>query len=527
MRCWAKLLGLAVVVTGCNPFRSPNDLNLSSGVTPTGSISGQVLSVQMQPISGATVTLDVPGVGGADAGTLQTTTNDNGQFLFEAIPAVADSLVTIHKDGYSGYASTARIPARAGDYPESNANVVAGPFTLTRLSGTASIRVFTGRGYPAKGAKVQLEVSPTTGYAYPTLLGSFPHGYPVDRMLFETTADDQGLATFTNLPDPEDVREIYDYFTNFIFTVSPYDENGDGTPEWAGAELFLQASQLVRDSSPRLVELPVAHSFAAFDIEQTNVPSLVASTGTDLLPRQNMIPTAGTIFVAFGQPVATATVRLTDETGVAAVTGFDQRLIGNNTVLAISPTAPLANGQEYNLAIHAVSKETGATLDVLGYFFAGDPNAATPVALNKIAVKDAAPTDNMLNAGEQVDITFSEPLGFYSGYALLGPRIAYFQFDIDSSGKIGDAIGEVGYAGPGYEIKPREYVAEPNAVLSPLSPSNYTTRWALNYSGPRAIPPGTVVTLAFDRLTDPTAGVQNIWGQPLIVPFNTALVVSP
>jgi hypothetical protein len=531
MRFWPLLLALAAVA-GCNNPRTPGDVDVEVGSTPTGSISGQLFSVAYGPLAGATVQLQVPGRSTTDGGPLETTTNENGEFVFEAVPAQADALVTMRKAGYAEQVVSVRIAATAGNKPISNANALVGPFTLTRLTGTVKARVFTARGYPARNTRVQLDVLPTAGLAEPELAVNYPHGYPVGRMVTTATTDDMGLVTFTNVPEPLDVHQIFPSTLNYVVTVPAIDETGDGIPDSAGTTRFFAASSFITDTTPPFIRLQDANYFAPFGIVRTNVPSLVpGASGSSLRPSENLVKQGEPIVIAFGQAVAAATVRLTDETGTRPIPSnrFTQTLSAGNTLLLVTPqSTEVTVGQEYNIAVHAVSQETGAVLDALGYFFVGAVGTSQAPTLRNVAFKDlGTPGDAMLNAGEQLDANFSVPLGFYAGFANFGPRIAYFNRDLDSSGIIGDSAGEKGYDGPGFEVRPREFVNETGTSLV-LKESGYTTRWSIFYTGGVAVPISTQVSLEFGRILDPTVGVQTVSGQPVNATFTVdSMALAP
>lgn len=510
MRTWALLLIIAA--TACGPG---DGYTVGGSVTPTGNVSGQLFTVSFEPIEGAAVTLSVPpGQHTPDGGVLGTTTSATGEFGFTGVPAQADLLLTMSKSGYTEHAWTTRITASAGSVPISDANVQVGPFTLSRLSGTLSFRVFTSRGYPAKGAKVYLGVLPTVGNAHPESCASFPYGCPLSRLTVTATTDDMGLVTFTNVPDPQDVMRIADYFANYTVTVPEHDENGDGVPDSGGTTQFFFASTLYLDTTPPFLQLPPANSHAPFTVLNSNVHSLLpsATAGSSARqPTENFLRPAENIYVAYGQAVAPSyAVRLTDERGLSSVP-VTASLSPDKRLLVITPDVQLAAGQEYNLAIHALSLDTGAVSDVLGYFFVGSLANSTPAALQSIKFKDSTP-DGQLNPGEEVTLQFNAPVGYFGSVG--ATRIAYFDYDIDLSGTVGDAVGEYRYPGAGFEIQPNEYLIEPGGGMV-LEPSDYTTRWSLTYTGARSIPATTPVSIELSRLLDPLSGVQTIWGQPV------------
>src|SRR5690606_29954046 len=130
-------------------------------VTPTGTVSGQVLDSRNTPLSAATVKLTV------GLASQATTTDDDGQFAFAEVPAGSSVLVSISKEGYSTVRTAAFVPSSAGQFPLADGNVRVGPVRLVTLTGSLAFRVLAPMGEPAQGATARIEVSPA-GDAFPS-----------------------------------------------------------------------------------------------------------------------------------------------------------------------------------------------------------------------------------------------------------------------------------------------------------------------------------------------------------------------
>src|SRR5262249_27622487 len=155
-------------------------------------------------------------------------------------------------------------------------------------------------------------------------------------------------------------------------------------------------------------------------------------------------------------------------------------------------------------------------------FFGGLPGSPATPSLSAVTVINSPVGDNFLDPGDPVDVTFSLPLARFGGGTL---RVAYFNKDLDGSGTIGDALGELGYSGAGFAIRPREPVSEPGTQFT-LVASTYASRWQMLYTGSASIPATTPVTIDFTRQLDPSSGAQSVWGVPMRSSTSTTLTVS-
>lgn len=109
-RSWSLLFAMVAIVAmggfifGCNDEETKNISDSSNpALSLKGSIVGQVVDVNNQPVAGATVSCTYPG------GTATVTTNDAGQYLLQNVPVagqlnVSDSgspyLVVVQKEGF-------------------------------------------------------------------------------------------------------------------------------------------------------------------------------------------------------------------------------------------------------------------------------------------------------------------------------------------------------------------------------------------------------------------------------------------
>lgn len=526
---WAAMV--AAALTGCvvdknhdglpDGQRDPTKVIQQGPSTPGGSVSGQVLGSDLNGLSGVTVTVtlpsDTPSSNGAGA-PLTATTDSRGFWAVTGVPGNSQVLATFSKDGYTRLSTPVNVPGQVATQPLSNGNGFAGRWILSQLNGTVTFRVLDATGRPAKGAHATLNVNPT---AYVASNFTRDPAAGNSAVVAETTADDNGLLTFTNVPSPQEIYRIASAGgdSSYEVVVSALDQTGDGVPDSGGVTAFFTANDLYLLQADTTLHMPDPRAGArpAFSLVSSNVGSLWGHPA----PADNLVKPSDALNFVFSHAVQppSVTVRITDETGTKPVsTGAP--VISSGQIVAIQPTAALENGKEYNVAIHAVSAETGAVIDLVGYFFGGDATSAFAPDLVSVTFRDTGngaggSPDGKLNPGEWVEVTFNQPMGYYGrlATAALPPQVAYFDADLDSNGSVGNTNGELGYGGVGFDFVSFEPVTDPGTQFR-LMKSGYTTRFLINFLGPGSVNPGTAVNIALDRLSgDSTTGLEGLWGQ--------------
>ena len=525
MRSVFPVLWVTCLLAGCGPqdlnkdgiadgVKEPNSVSLVAPSTPIGTLSGQVLTTRLTPLEGAKVSLAV-GSRAGEVAVAPTSSDASGNFTFTGLPAGAQVMATISKDGYATMRATAIIPSAAGNFPINDGNSVIGPFTLTQLNGTAKFMVITKQGRMAKGAKATLEASPAgtvvnnTGGTYGGLVGI---------VVADGVVDDQGLLTFTGIPAPDELTRLGG---NYDVTIQGFDENGDGTIDYLGMFQRFSAQSLVINPSPRVLTLASARapSTLALDIAASNVDSIITPGSP---PAKNMVRAAESLYFVFNQPVldASLTVRLTDEFGVQSIVISKSLKVG--TALTVSSTTPLEVGKEYNISVRATSADNGTFFARAAYFFVADPATPKPFSVATIQFRDTSiPPNGTLNVGETVVLTFNQPL------SQIGPTPAeaFIDFDFDADTKM-VTPGEKG-AATGFALVASEPVAEKDTLFA-LQPSSYTTRFTFVLAGATVgVPNLTPISVPFGKLLTATGGYQTIWGTPIASEESSNVSIAP
>ncbi|AGC41860.1 putative lipoprotein [Myxococcus stipitatus DSM 14675] len=505
--------------------REPDNVTVVTPATPKGTISGQVLTSDLKPLTEATVEVTI----GSSATPLSATTDAKGNFTFKDVPAGSQVLLTFGKSGYATLRATATIPGEAGNVPLNNANVSFGPVTLTRLDGSLRFLLVTPQGRPAANVRATLEANPAGNI---TLDNNDVNLSIVSTVTVEATSDEQGALVFQNIPNAHEmVRYTGNVTSRYRLWVSSVDSNGDGVPESNGYVASYTASEVIAQGTTRILNLPASRpTGAALVVESSNVATLRAATNTE--PLRNMVRPGEPIYLYFNQPVQQSSLmaRLTDEyfkeslpvTVALGNGGYSATITPGNGVVQV--------GKEYNIDLRAVSSETGDVYSSKGFFFGGDAGTVTPITIAEARYQEtsvAAPASQQLNPGELVYISFSAPLLPPSGSALV-----YFG-DLNGDGLSGNAPGEIGHPSPGFPLymaEPEEpyatRVVNPEQPVFPFSTSSISSRYVFAYQsvpgGPTVslnLAPATVrIMVAFSKLgVQGVAGsYESIWGQAIV-----------
>lgn len=510
-------------------IREPNSVSQIAPSNPIGTLSGVVMNSQNQPIDGVQVTL-VLGGAGSEGGTFSATTNGNGAYAFNRLPAGSSAQLLFSKTGFTTARYTTTVPAAAGQFPINDGNGNAGTVTLVQLSSNIKFQVFTSAGRPARGAKAFVEINNSaflsTGGVYSSGTGTFSATADVDEA---------GLLTFSNLPDLGELARINTAgFTTstVVVSVSAIDEDNDGFVDWNGSVTSYSASQLFVNPNRTLV-LPRSGTVNPIAIVASNLDSF-GSAGSP--PYRNAVKGSDPITIVFNQAIAqndnTRLVKVVGEDCQANVAASVTQRTPNS--LSISPSMPWTLGARYNIIVRVTGLESGTTEDFIGYFFAMDP--ASPRAIGNTARFEARKVSGnmMANAyqpGDTLYVVFDSPVT-NQGAAV---AVAQVDFDITGDGMTGGSTGFGEFGGPenqGFSITNAEQLQATRPIDGTFTckASGYSSRWLVNGvtfpPASQAIPQGTTMKIVFPRNNSSSATYQSISGSPVLVdPAGTITVI--
>ncbi|WP_254613980.1 carboxypeptidase-like regulatory domain-containing protein [Myxococcus sp. CA056] len=521
-------------------IREPDSVTVVTPATPKGTVSGQVLSTDLKPLSEASVEITI----GSSADPLAGTTDAKGNFEFKDVPAGSQVLLTFTKAGYATLRASSTIPSSAGNVPINNANVSFGPVTLTRLDGSLRFLLVTPQGRPAANVRATLEASP----AGTTILSNTDNTTRVmSTVVVEATSDDQGVLNFQGIPT---AQELARYSTpgqlgTYKLWVSAVDSNSDGVPETNGYVDSYSASSVVASGTTRLITLPYSQvSNLPLNVEGSNVAMLRGAS--DSHPLRNMVRPGEPIYLYFNQPVQQSSllVRLTDEYAKESLPVTVALGNGGYTATITPGNGVVQTGKEYNLDLRAVSAENGDLYSTRGFFFGGEPGSVSPVTIAEARYQETVVPPNLqqLNDGERVYITFSSPIWspFESG---IERAEVFFANDIDLNGdsRAGTALGELGYP-DGFPLIRDEPVGpyatrtdRPELPVFGINFSGYSTRYSFIYTSggipySTLAPNGVSLVVAFSSLgrRGLIGNYESIWGQPITADLTvTGIAIQP
>ncbi|PTL79801.1 carboxypeptidase-like regulatory domain-containing protein [Vitiosangium sp. GDMCC 1.1324] len=428
---WAVVLPLLVV--GCSGpqdangdgivdgVREPDSVSVVAPANPKGTVSGQVLNTRMEPLADASVVLTI---GSATTDKPFTTKTDAaGNFMLTNVPAGAEVLVTVSKEGYATLRASATVPSSAGNIPINNGNANIGALALAETKSTVRFSLVTPSGQPASGAQAYLEAVPAGTIAF-----NGGTAKAVSSVVVSAKADDLGVVTFNNVPAPAELARIGgvgDDSGGYRLWVDPVDVNDDGIFDAAGYANKFDASSLLQYGGSQLVRLLAprndgGEASSAFDLVATNVPSLnyvkypdgdprKAQAELQKKPMRNLVRPGQPVYLGFSHPVARDSVLaiVTDEFGKEPLSlVVTPSATGDVYTLAASS---LREGQEYNVILRATSAYDGTVKTWKGYFVTGDPKTPRSLQVASAVFKDGTTgTAGTLDPGECVILTFNQ-----------------------------------------------------------------------------------------------------------------------
>ncbi|MFY2556125.1 carboxypeptidase-like regulatory domain-containing protein [Corallococcus terminator] len=520
-------------------IREPDSVTVVTPATPKGTVSGQVLSTDLKPLSEAAVEITI----GSSAEPLAGTTDAKGNFEFKDVPAGSQVLLTFTKAGYATLRATSTIPSSAGNVPINNANVSFGPVTLTRLDGSLRFLLVTPQGRPAANVRATLEASPAGTIV---LSNSDSTTRVVSTVVVEATSDDQGVLVFQGVPTAQELARMTQ--GQYRLWVSAVDSNSDGVPETNGYVSAYTAATVVASGTTRLINLPYSRdtTLGALTVEGSNVAMLRGASSTHSL--RNLVRPGEPIYLYFNQPVQQSSLlaRLTDEYAKEALPVTVALGNGGYSATITPGNGVVQTGKEYNIDLRAVSAETGELYSRTGYFFGGEPGSVAPVTIAEARYQEslAPPNLQQLNEGERVYINFSSPVWspFESG---LERAEVFFAtgLDLNADGKDGSAVGEMGFP-KGFPLIRHEpfgpYATRtdrPELPVFGISGSGYSTRYSFVYTAngvppayPAFLPSAVRLVVVFSSLGSRglTGNYESIWGQPIITDMTVSgLAIQP
>jgi hypothetical protein len=549
---WAVVLPLLMI--GCTEandqdgadggVREPDPVPVVTPAPPKGTVSGQVLTTRMEPLSGASVAMTI---GSATAEAPFTATTDGaGNFTFKNVPGGSQVLVTVSKDGFATLRASATVPSAAGNVPLDNANANLGAITLAETKSTVRFTLVTPSGQPAANAQAYLEALPAG-----TLAFNGGAATAVSSVVVAARADGQGVVSFTNVPAPAELARIGELGAEaggYRLWVDPVDLNGDGMFEAGGYTRKFEASTLMVYGSSQLIKLPLPRNDAGsvdpqnpsapmgFQVVATNVPSLnyvkladndPAKAQTELLKRpvRNMVRASTPLFIGFSQPVAKDSLLaiLTDE---FAQKKLELTVTPNATGDAYTLTpAPgdLKEGQEYNLLLRATSMYDGSVKTWKGFFISGEAQSPKPLQVTSVTYQDSTNSGTLgsLDPGECVTLHLSQSvLTNTTAKKLLR---AYL-----TPGGVSTGTSVTPAAPPSADVCVGENAATLKFPINSTDFNDVTSRFVFAYSGGTSVAVGSTskIQLRFEgfQTEELQAYYETPWGAPIA---STTVIEAP
>jgi hypothetical protein len=504
---------------------TPRDTTVVAPSTPIGTVSGVIATTKYAGLEGAAVTLVLGGKGEGTSTTFSAITDVFGTFSFKGLPGGASGQLLVTKTGFATARASVQVPASAGNFLINDGNGNVGVLLLTELNATLKYFVYGSNGRPAKGVKATLDVAPAAMIANSSSAYGSGHG----AISVEATADELGVLSFANVPNPVELARLTSAIAYNLF-VSAWDEDGDGRYESLGTVSQLSGSSLLTNPV-QVITLPDARSSQGLAILSSNLDSFT-NLGASTPPYRNDLRGSDPISVVFNQPIGDKTllsVKVVAEDCATNVPVKVEQKAAN--LLTISPATTWGVGNEYHVAIRATGLDRGTTTSFIGYFYAID--ASAPRALASVsfqAKKGPGNTDlTTMQAGDDLFVTFDSPTTDLGA----NPRVQVNK-DLNANGTIGgpndQSVGEYGSPfASGYGISSYEPSYAPDLTTFSCRTTGYASRWRVVGLTPPAagLPTGTPLKVIVPKDTSSSSGFQTAWGQVFTGDLAGTLSVVP
>lgn len=357
------VLGLSWGLATCSeePIKDVNGDGQDDGVAattviapsnPTGTVSGVVVNAATgEPLPEGRsffVQLVAGAYGGSDIGVTQEISDGSGQYRFLDVPAGNNISVRVSADGFAPATAQVTLNATVGNFFADNASVNAPTLGLVDLSGELGVFLVAADGRPVGNAEIYLD----TDFSY------FTNNAPAGSMHLSATSAEDGIATFTGLPNAAlFAHQIGN--RQFVITVPPQDIDGQAPADLAGTIQTISLNDAALRVNPLTIVLQYGDSDDDLRVVASNIGDLVNSSGSspDPKPTASVLPKTGSIYVAFNQPVDLDSflLRMVGEEGgnYLPISVDENSFNPYHNILTLALPDEVQAGQEYNMFIEA------------------------------------------------------------------------------------------------------------------------------------------------------------------------------
>ncbi len=451
---------------------------------PMGMVGGVVFDAGTDaPLSGVAVTLVIGGQ------TFSATTDENGIFRVENVPATGTIMVMYEAQGFLPARFSAEFPVAPGNVPYENPALTVNPVWMFADSGELQVRLIDPTGTPVGQVPLQLTV-PAAFYSMDTA-GNVAFRGDVNRV---ANTNAMGLAQFRNLPQLPLAGSVN--FPQARLYVPEVDLDDDGNPEFASTT---RTFDLHTSSGIQVIRLNY-YSPGDLTVLSSNNPYF---TGTPTVP--GTFSSGDTIYLSFNREPDTDTLAVVLREFDPDGTSWPLSPTVNGSMVSFTLPDGLQGGEMYLLTVYAHARDFGNSY-----------TRTVPVFIRSTE----APTLNMTRENPMVPnspviVTFNQWVGTGSRWfaSLNGTNgVVYFTFDLNSSGIIGDDLSEYGYSSTNVSLDSME--ESPTWVPSyTIVRTGFSKRW--RFQPPAATIAGTAVQFTFPFVSDASYLFRDPSGEPL------------
>ncbi|MGM0596247.1 MAG: carboxypeptidase regulatory-like domain-containing protein [Myxococcota bacterium] len=468
------LLIFSFLFAACGGDESYDETITVNPVNPIGTIGGVVFDgTTDSPLSDVEITAIVGGE------SFSTVTDESGIFSINEVPATGSAVLLYESEGYIKARQQVQFSESDSDVSYENPTATANPLWLFSANGSFSIKLLDPEGKPVPEVPVTLEMHPSY-----VILNENDSFVQVGNVIRVANSNNNGLVEFLDLPDK--AQTGLDINAQVTVNIPEVDLDDDGIPDLNSTNRTFNYSNY-QGTSP-VINLSESQTGSLF-IEHTNFSYLNNNYKVPGTFEAN-----DTIYVNFNRAIDSENLSIVLLSNEINGSSWPIEATVDGQMISFDLPGDIEPGKKYYLSIFA-------TTPVYGYVFSRtSPLFTTPDAEPAIV---SITKDDALDPSSPLTVTFNQYIGTGTSYITsLSDQngVVYFSWDIDESGTVGDAPGEIGYDTTNMSFNSLEESPEWVTSLYPSGELGFSKKWRFTPQG--SVNAGTEVQFKFDMVSN-------------------------
>jgi hypothetical protein len=481
------LLIFSLLFAACGGEESYDETITVNPVNPIGTIGGVVFDgTTDSPLANVEITAIVGGQ------SYTTVTDESGIFSITEVPATGNAVLLYESEGYIKARQQVQFSKSETDVSYESPTATANPIWLFSASGSFSLKLLDSEGRPVPQVPVTLEMRPSY-----VILDENDSFVQVGNVIRVANSNNIGLVEFLDLPDKAQVG--LDINATITVSIPEVDLDGDSIPDLNATSRTFNYSDY--QGTAAIVNLTESQAGSLY-VANTNFPYLKGSYKVPGTFEAN-----DTIYINFSRVIDSenlSIVLLSNEINGSSWP-IEPKIDGK--MVSFDLPGDIESAKKYYLSIYAVTPNYGYVYSRTSPLFTTPEAEPAVVSITK---------DDPLNPNSSVTVTFNQYIGPGVSYitTLNGENgVVYFSWDINESGTVGDAPGEIGYHTTSMGFTSLEEIPGWVSSLYPSGNLGFSKEWRFTPQG--TVNAGTEVHFKFDMISNSNYLVITPQGNPV------------